>query len=182
MALLNVGGNRRGHDACNLCLARQTRALRPGQDDGPKAQAARRINSADNVPRTPARTDADGDVALAPQRPNLACEHLLESVVVGDSRQGRTIRGERDRRQCLAIPCKAADKLRSHVLRIGCATPIPEQQELVAGRKRLVYELRRCNNLWQARINQFCTCLGAVAQILLKKLTQAFRCHDAPPH
>src|SRR5690606_8342126 len=80
------------------------------------AARAARVYGLQHARRAAARRDRERDVAALAERLDLANEHLLVAVVVGDGRQRRRVGGERDGRDGGPILLQTADELGGDVL------------------------------------------------------------------
>lgn len=94
------------------------------------------------VRRISAGRNGNGDVAGARQRLNLPREHLLESMVIRNGRDGGKALGQRKRGQRGAVKREPSHEFRGDVLGIIRAAAIPKQQHFIAPAESLNQRLR----------------------------------------
>ena len=89
--------------------------------------------------RSAARRDREEHVARRADRLDLSREHPVGPVVVGDRRQGRCVRGQRDRahRRPRMVQRQRAHELRREVLRVGGAAAVAADEQRMAGSEPL---------------------------------------------
>src|ERR1700722_14608103 len=93
----------------------------------------RALQRRQNVRRAARGRQCEQNVAAAAEPFELTREHLLETVVIADCRQRRSVGGQRDRGIGRAIFLVAADDFSGDVLGVGGAAAVTCDQELVAG-------------------------------------------------
>ena len=95
------------------------------------AVLARCAQRRQNVRRTAGGRQRQQHVAAPAEALDLAREHLLEAVIVGDRGQRRGVGGQRDRGVAGPILLVAADDFGGDMLGVGGAAAIADDQELV---------------------------------------------------
>src|SRR5215218_1265233 len=124
------GGRRWRVDAEQIGAGVAERARsRPGQGPRLHVELAGGAGRGDDVLALARRAQREQDVALAAVGPYLAREALAGAVVVGDRRQARRVRVQRDRAQGTALVAVAADELGGQVLGLRGAAAVAGHEQ-----------------------------------------------------
>lgn len=156
-------GGRHDKRVVNQSGERASRSAGPGHGDEPAF--TRRRDAFQDIGGVPARTDADGDIALAAMSSNLAGEELFIPIVIGDARNRGDVRCQGDRGEGHAVASIAPDEFSRDVRRIGGAASITEEKNLIAAVEGLGDE---CGELYDA--------IGMLARELLLDLSAFGKC------
>ena len=137
----------RRHDQRVVGQRQQFAAVAAEDRQATHAAQAGRLECHGQIRRLPARADADEHVAVAPERLDLAREHVLDVVVIGHRRQEDAVGRERDGREGGALRIlEPPDELGREVLGIGGALPVAAEQELAAVGERADHDLGRLHD------------------------------------
>src|SRR5665213_164644 len=99
-----------------------------GEADCANANFLCRIERLDHIGAVAARGEADKHIALPADTAQLAGEHFVISIIVGDRRQGGRVHCKGERREWPAVSLTAAHKLGGQVLRVGCRTTVSAKE------------------------------------------------------
>jgi hypothetical protein len=116
--------------------------------------------------RSPSSTFGELPLVRHGERLDLAREDLVEAVVVGDGREDRGVRRQRDGGDAAAFQRVAAHQLGGNVLRIGGAAAVPEHEQLVPGTQRLLRGFHKRHERLELRLRELELQLGALSQAL----------------
>ncbi len=130
--LLNPGnrpGRGRDQHVDPIC---QLTTLLTREADHTTAYFAPLVGSTDHIRRVPTGADGHEDIAGAAEGLHLSREDLLETVVVTDCGQQRSVHGQGDSRQRPPVLLEATHQLGSKMLGVRGAASVAEDQQLVA--------------------------------------------------
>lgn len=115
MTFLDSRRQRGRHDkrVVNQSGERASRSAGPGYGDEPAF--TRRCDAFQDIGRVPARTDADGNIALSTMSSNLAGEELFIPIVIRNAGNGGDIRREGNRGERDSVPPIASHKFSGDV-------------------------------------------------------------------
>lgn len=109
----------------------------PAECDRRELHLPRTLKAAQDIFRFSGGRQADGDIALASERFDLACEDAIKSVIISDCRNACDFRGQRYRRQRAPLAQISPDKLRREVRRVGRTAAVTEDENFSARCVRL---------------------------------------------
>jgi hypothetical protein len=136
VAFLNPRSDRRWNDEGILHQPGQLSAGGAGPSNRRQATVAGRFDTLQHIGRISARADADGDIALSAVRPHLAGEQFLVPIVVRDAGDRGNVRRQGDGGQGRPIAFVSTHEFRGDMCRVGRASAVTEQQDLIAVAER----------------------------------------------
>ena len=122
-------GGRHDKRVVNQSGERASRSAGPGYGDEPAVTSRR--DAFQDIGRVPARTDANGNIALSTMSSNLAGEELFLPLVIRNAGSGGDIRRQGDRGERHAVAPIAAHKFSGDMGGIRGASAVSEEQNFV---------------------------------------------------
>lgn len=112
-------------------------ALASEQGGGEQPFRARGAQAGDDVGRTAAAAQREGDVRRPAQRFDLPGEDTVEMLVVGDAAQDRAVGAEREGGKAIPLQLETIDEFGRKVLGLRRAAAVSEQQDFAAAAQAL---------------------------------------------
>lgn len=133
-----VGGN---HDR-DVHESGEFSAPSPGESDAGDSDFSRSIHALQDVRGITRRGNRKGDIAFSTVCRDQPGKHRIESIVIRDRGEIRSVRSEGQRRKRGPLPREMSAPLRGDVLRIRRRAPVSEQKGFPTAPKALDERLR----------------------------------------
>lgn len=146
VAFLNSGRDRGRDDKGMIDQPGQLSAVGAGPSNRDQAAVTSCCDPFQDVRGIPAGADADGDVAWAAVRSDLAGKEFFVPIVVGDTGNGGDIRRQRDRGKRYPFTPVSSHELSRNVRGVGRASAVPEEEhffvvaECIGDERRNLYD------------------------------------------